>query len=193
MLAIADLQRLRLKAYEKAADNYQVPIAQYPEHKLAKLAYENLALTQAEHLRQYPEAIATNERIVTLYPEDKVSLKALQNMAKLQEKKTDEPEQAIATLRKLATMFHGFEASEALHDAIKIAEKDLKNQTLAFEIRQQLVNDYPNSDEAPETLFDMAEYIEKSGDAKQAKKLYRQLIEQYPSEKSLVRKARERI
>jgi TolA-binding protein len=90
-------------------------------------------------------------------------------------------------------MFHSFEASEALHDAIKIAEKELKNQTLAFEVRQQLVKDYPGSDEAPEALFDMAEYIEKSGDTAQAKKLYHQLIEQYPSEKSLVRKARERI
>ena len=193
MLAIADLQRLRLKAYQKAADNYKVLIAQYPEHKLAKLAYENLALTQAEHLKSYPEAIATNQKIVELYPEDKVSLKALQNIAKLQRSKTDEPEQAIATLRKLATMFHGFEAPEALHDAIKIAEKKLKNEKLAFEIRQQLVNDYPQSDEAPEALFDMAEYAEQSGDAAQAKALYTKLINQYPSEKSLVRKARERI
>jgi len=193
MLAIADLQRLRLKEYEKAASNYKVLIAQYPKHKLTKHAYESLALTQSEHLRLYPEAIATNEKIVSLYPQDKVALKALQDMAELQAKKVGEPESAVVTLRKLATMFHGHEATDALEDAIKLADKKVKNDKLAFDIRQQLVTDYPDSKQAPDALFDMAEYAEKSGDATQAKALYERLIEQYPNEKSLVKKARERV
>ncbi|MDX8382288.1 MAG: tetratricopeptide repeat protein [Ghiorsea sp.] len=193
MLAIADLQRLRLKAYEKAASNYKILIAQHPEHKLTKRAYENLALTQASHLRLYSKAIATNEKIVSLYPQDKAALKALQNMAELQAKKVSEPENAVVTLRKLATMFHGHEATDALKDAIKLADKKIKNDKLAFDVRQQLLNDYPDSDEAPDALFDMAEYTEKTGDKVQAKALYERLIEQYPNEKSLIKKARKRV
>jgi len=193
MLAIADLQRLRLKAYDKAASNYSVLIIQYPEHKLAKNAYESLALTQAEHLRLYPEAITTNEKIVSLYPQDKAALKALQNIAELQAKKVDQPQNAVITLRKLATMFHGHEATDALDDAIKLADKKLKDGKLAFEIRQQLLNDYPDSDDAPDALFDMAEYAEKSGDLPQAKALYERLIEQYPNEKRLVKQAQDRV
>ncbi|PCI03293.1 MAG: hypothetical protein COB79_01000 [Zetaproteobacteria bacterium] len=183
MLAIADLQRLRLKEYEKAAANYQVLIKEHPEHKLAKHAYENLALTQAQHLKQYAEAIVTNTKIVELYPEDKMSIKALQDMAKLQEKKTDEPRKAVVSLRKLATMFHSYEATDALADAIKIADKKLKDNALAFEVRQQLVRDYPNSDDAPKVLFAMAEYMESLNDSGQATDLYNQLLSQYPDHK----------
>jgi len=193
MLAIADLQRLRLKEYDKAANNYKILIAQYPDHKLTKFAYDNLALTQSSHLRLYPEAIVTNEKIVSLYPQDKVALKALQNMAELQAKKVGDPESAVVTLRKLATMFHGHEATDALEDAIKIADKKVKNDKLAFDIRQQLVTDYPDSKQAPDALFDMAEYTEKIGNKVQAKALYERLIEQYPNEKSLIKKARKRV
>jgi len=183
MLAVADLQRVRLKQYEKAEANYQVLIKEHPENKLAKHAYENLALTQSEHLKKYPEAIQTHTKIVELYPEDKVSLVALQHMAKLQEKKTDEPRKAIQTLRKLATMFHGFEAIDALSDAVKIAEKSLKDHALAFEIRQQLVSDYPKSDAAPRALFKMGEYMEEQDDKAQADSFYNQLVQQHPDHK----------
>ncbi|MDQ7005054.1 MAG: tetratricopeptide repeat protein [Ghiorsea sp.] len=180
MLAIADLQRLRLKKYEKAEATYQKLIQEYPEHKLAQHAYKNLALIQAQDLKKYPEAVATNSKIVELYPQQKISLKALQNMAKLQEKKLDEPREAIASLRQLATMFHGYEATDALSAAISIASKRVKDDQLAYEIRQQLLRDYPNSDEAPEALFFMAEYMETQGNPEQATTLYNQLLSEYP-------------
>ncbi len=185
MLAIADLQRTRLKAYEKAEQNYKVLIDTYPEHKLTKNAYEHLALTQAEDLKKYPQSIATYSKIVALYPDDKISLLALQHKAKLQERKTDEPRKAVATLRQLATMFHGFEATDALEDAISIARKKLKDDKLLFEVRQQLVNDYPNSDAAPKALFNMAESTNDTA-------LYGQFLKQYPDHK-LAKKVREKL
>ncbi len=189
MLAVADLQRVRLKAYEKAEGNYQILIKSYPEHKLVKHAYENLALTQSQHLRKYADAVTTYAKIVELYPEDKISLMALQNMAKLQEKKTDEPREAIVSLRKLATMFHGYEATDALDTAIKIASKKVKDDQLAFEIRQQLVADYPNSEGAPRALFAMAEYMDAQQNKTKASELYNQLLTQYPDHK-LAKKVR---
>ncbi len=192
MLAIADLQRTRLKAYENAENNYKALIESYPDHKLIKNAYMSLAITQAEHLKKYADAVQTYKDVVKLYPENKVALKAMQNMAKLQTRKTNEPEKAVVTLRKLATMFHGFEATDALDDAIKIASKQLKDEKLAFEIRQQLIQDYPSSDEAPKALFAMAEYMEKQGDTEQAKAFYNQLLQQYPDHK-LVRKVRKKL
>lgn len=183
MLAVADLQRVRLKEYEKAEGNYQVLIKTYPEHKLVKHAYENLALTQSQHLKKYAEAVTTYAKIVELYPEDKVSLMALQNMAKLQEKKTDEPREAVASLRKLATMFHGYEATDALDNAIKIASKKVKDDQLTFEIRQQLVADYPNSEGAPRALFAMAKYMDTQQNSVKASELYNQLLAQYADHK----------
>jgi len=194
MLAIADLQRLRLNAYEKAASNYQTLIKTYPQHPLIKNAYHSLALTYEEDLKDYVNAIKTYRILVQRYPEDKMALSALQNMAYIQSKKTSEPGEAIATLRKLASMFHGPEAIEALDGAINIAHNKLKNLSLANEIRQQLVHDYPNSDSAPKALFKMAEYAEeKLQDNVKARQLYQQFIQQYPDEHLLVKKAEKRL
>ncbi len=193
MLAIADLQRVRLKAYEKAEANYKILIQEYPEHKLIKNAYKNLALTQDKHLKQYHQAIATYQAIVTRYPEDKLALTSLQQIAVLQEKKTDEPRKAIDTLRKLATMFHGVEATDALEDAIRIANRRIDDGQLAYDIQAQLLKDYPKSDAAPKALFAMAEYAEqKLKDANQAKALYQQFMQQYP-EHRLAKKVAERL
>ncbi len=185
MLAIADLQRIRLKDYEKAEKNYQTLINSYPEHQLTKHAYVHLADTQANHLKKYTEAVETYATIVQLYPNDTVSLKALQHKANIEAKKLKAYQQAVVSLRQLATMFHSFEATDALKDAIKIAEKKLKDDALAFDIRQQLVRDYPNSDIAPKALFNMAEY-------KNDTTLYEQFLSQYPDHK-LAKKVREKL
>ncbi len=192
ILATGDLQRLRLKEYEKAANNYKLLIQEHPKHTLAKNAYENLGLTQEKHLKTYPEAVATYQHISTNYPDDKAALNALQRIASLQETKTDQPREAVATLRKLATMFKGSEAVDALEDAIKIADKKLKDPALTLESREQLIRDFPDSKAAPENLFKMAESIEKTGDKQRAGELYRKFIQQYPDHK-LVKKAKKRV
>jgi len=193
MLAIADLQRLRLKAYEKASSNYRILIAEFPNHELSKLAYQNLALTLNEHLRDYPEAIVVLGDIVKKYPKDKAALEALQTMARLQAKKTDQPREAVTTLRKLAMMFKGYEATDALSDAIKISERTLKDDALTLSLREQIVRDFPTSNEAPIALFDMAEYADKTEkNQEKAKVLYGQLVQAYPEHK-LAAEAKKRL
>ena len=180
MLAIGDLQRLRLKNYEKAVQNYAKLIEDYPNHSLTIHAHENLATTYETHLKLYYEALAAFETIVQKYPEDKLALTALQHIATLQEKKTSQVPEAVVTLRKLATMFHGDEAVEALETAIKIADRKLKDAALVLEIQNQLIKDYPDSDAAPAAMYDMAETAEKNG---QGKDLYQKFIDKYPDHK----------
>ncbi|MDQ6988789.1 MAG: tetratricopeptide repeat protein [Mariprofundaceae bacterium] len=184
MLAIADLQRLRLKEYDNAAHGYKTLIEQHPTHQLTQYAYQNLALTLNKHLRNYDEAINVYTSIIALYPEDPMTLSALQMIAKLQEKKTGAPRKAVATLRQLATMFEGKEAVQALEQAMKICERKLKDQMLLMEVQEQLVRDFPDSKAAPLALYDMAQYAEKElKDPNQALSLYQQFIQQYPEHK----------
>lgn len=193
MLAIADLQRLRSKEFEKAVENYRILIAEFPDHPLTKYAHQNLALTLNEDLRMYPEAIVALQTIVQHYPTDPAALAALQTIARLQAKKTNQPAEAVATLRKLATMFKGFEASDALEDAIKITERTLKDNALTLSVREQLVRDFPNSDAAPVALFDMAKQFETAANnPEKAKMLYQQLVQQYPEHK-LAAEAKKRL
>jgi len=190
-LAIADLQRNRLKEYENAVSSYKALIEKHPTHHLTKNAYINLAATLEEDLRSYHEAIVVLQAIVELYPDDKVTLKALQSMAKLQDKEEDKPRQAVATLRKLATMFDGNDAIEALQNAMHIADRSLKDPMLLLEVQEQLVRDFPDNPVAPETLFDMAKMLEES-DKTKSKALYRQFLQQYPQHQ-LASDARERL
>jgi TolA-binding protein len=179
MLAIADLQRIRLKVYDNAASSYQSLIQEYPRHPLAKNAYENLALTQEKHLKDYPAAIVTFNSIVKLYPKDNVSLNALQRMAKLQESKTKQLGDAVASLRLLATSFHGEDGIKALEAATKIAQRKLKDDALTIEIQEQIIRDYKDTDAAPKAMFTKAELVE-SKDPAQARQMYQSFVTAYP-------------
>lgn len=193
MLAVADLQRNRLRTYDKATKNYTLLIQEYPKHTLAKNAYKNLALTYEENLKQYQDAIKTYDTIVALYPKDKVALNALQHIATLQERKTNQVPESIATLRKLATMFHGTEAPQALDHAITLADKKLKDAMLTLAIREELLRKYPDSEEAPQAMYEMGVYAEEvEKDPTKARDIYQKFVLKYPEHK-LAKRAAKRL
>ncbi|MDX8387584.1 MAG: tetratricopeptide repeat protein [Ghiorsea sp.] len=187
LLAIADLQRLRLKKYDQAVANYLLLIQEHPKHQLAKNSRENLALTYEKHLRDYPAAIRTFSSIVKLYPQDKSALNALQHMAKLQESKTKEHRNAVVSLRLLSSSFKGDEGLKALTTATKIAHKKLKDFALTIEVQEQIMLDYSDTDDAIKAMFKKAELIEKQ-DPAQAKALFQTFVSTYPKH-NLTKKA----
>ena len=78
-----------------------------------------------------------------------------------------------------------FPLQSSLAENIKISDQKLKDENLVLEVRTQLIKDYPDSDAAPEAMFDMAEDASKSG---QGNALYQKFIDTYPSHK-LAKKA----
>ena len=192
LLAIGDLKNNELREYEAALKEYQEIIREYPTHVLVKHAYSNSGQIFDQQMKKYPEAIEAYQHVVKQFPDDKEALKAMQQIARLQHDDTEQPREAVKTLRKLAKMFHGDDGIDALADAARIAERELKDPSLFISIQDQLIQDFPNSDAAAEALYDFAINAEDAGNQEKANELFRQFLKQFPDHK-LASKAQRRF
>ena len=193
MLGIADVQRNGLKHYEEAATSYKSLIAKYPDSDKTKLGYEALAGMYDENMHNYSNAIKTYDAIIARYNNDPVVLRSLQAQALIYQNKTSQPLEAIADYRKLEELFKGKEGLAALLDAEQLARYTVSDWKLAIDINHRIINDYPDSKEAPKALFANAGiYEEKLKDKDQALKLYQLFLSHYPGD-DLAVQAKQRI
>ncbi len=192
MYAIAELQRIPQRNYEQAIKYYARATHSYPKHRFAKLAYNQMALTYEKDINDYPKAIDAYKKVIRNYSKDQTTLFALQHTAKIYQQKLDQPLNAVKTLRKIGDQFKGEDAIKALERGIIIADKYLEDPALSTAIKNQLIHNFPRSEEAPELLFEMAEDAADENNPKKATKLYKNFIQQYPKHK-LATKARERM
>jgi tetratricopeptide (TPR) repeat protein len=194
LLAIASIQREKLKFYDKAAKTYLVLIDKHPDSNETKLGYEALATMYNEDMRDYPNAIKTYDAIIAKYKKDPSVLHSLLMLEKVYENKTNQSDKAIDTYLKLADIFEqGPEGLNALLGAENIAINSTRNWTQAMSINDRISARSPNTEIALKAIYSNADITEnKLGDKDKAKEMYENFIKEHPTH-TLAKDAQKRL
>ncbi len=189
MLA-ADVYETNLSKYDDAMSAYQSVVNDFPSSAQAKIAYTKIAKL-AEKQKQYSLAADAYKTLVEKYPKTDDAFTAFMDKAELQRNKMSDYAGAIETLSAAATMFKGDAAKgiKALSQAAEISEKNLRDYEQQVKLLDRIVEEYPDSVQAPASLFSAAEICtEKLKDPDRGALKYQQVIDRYPGN-SLVKKA----
>jgi len=194
LLSMADIQRKKLKNYNKAQQTFAELIDKHPDTSEAKLGYESLAIMYNVNMRDYPNAIKTYKAIIARYNDDPVVLRGMFVLEKIYETKTHQLDQAIDTYLKLSEVFEtGKEGMKALLAAERLAVNSVRNWEVAIGINKRIMLRAPNTEDAVKALYANANITDKKlGDKNKAKVMYQDFIKTYPKH-SLSKDAQKRI
>ncbi|MDD4003795.1 MAG: tetratricopeptide repeat protein [Elusimicrobiaceae bacterium] len=189
-LLAAGIYENSLKKYDEAMSVYQSIVNDFPASETAKTAYIKIAKL-AEKQKQYSLAADAYKTLVEKYPKTDDAFNAYMDKAELLKSRMSDYAGSIETLSQAATMFKGDSAKsiKALAEAAATAEKNLKDYGQQVKLLERIVEEYPDSVQAPESLFATAEICaDKLKDPDRAALKYQQVIDRYPGN-SLVKKA----
>lgn len=168
---------------------------QWPE------ALKRIAAIYRDYAKDNPKAIATLEELAIDFPDEKNAGFALLEEEKIirkeadalkAQKKTDEGggankkyREAIAKLEDYRKKFEkGDQAAEALTEIGRIWQDGIEKPLIKpIEIFEQVLKDYPASEQKPEALYRLAKAYQKAGEAQRALDLYGRLLQEFPKNK----------
>ncbi|MBI5622780.1 MAG: tetratricopeptide repeat protein [Elusimicrobia bacterium] len=190
---IASIYADHLKKYDRAVEFFQELTRRYPKTPMVLPSMQKTGELLEEKIRDYAAAAEIYGKIAHLFPRTEGAYKAMLSEARLQRDRLKAPADAVATFKRIAEDFAAPAAVEALTEAAVVARKALKDYGLEVELKKSLVNKFPDSAEAPEALFSVAEILEDDlkDDAK-AKEAFQQFSSKYPTHK-LAKKAAARV
>jgi tetratricopeptide (TPR) repeat protein len=193
-LSIANIQRDKLKLYDKAAKSYLTLIEKHPDANETLLGYESLATMYNEDVHDYPNAIKTLDAIIAKYKKDPVVLRSLLILEKIYETKTSQTDKAIDTYLRVADTFEqGSEGLNALIEAERIAVESATKWDQAISINDRIGKRSPNTEIAIKAAYANADITEtKLRNKEKAKELYENFIKEHPSH-TLAKDAQKRI
>lgn len=191
---LASVQWKELREYKKAVSTYAQLLRDYPQTVEAETALLMSATICDEELQDYPRAIELLSLLVRDFPISENARTALSYQARIYAQRLKDPLTAIQTYRQLVKMFPGKPAMMALSEAATLARNPLQDYDEQILLQQELAKSYPESPEAVQALYEIAQtQEEKLKDAEAALKTYQQLIDLYPASNPLVEKARKRL
>lgn len=188
------LQNKELRDYKTAVTTYDQLLRDYPKTAEAEDAYLAAATICDEELKDYPRAIELLSALVQDFPQGEKARTALDYQARIYARKMKDPLAAINSYRQLVVMFPGKPAITALGEAASLARTVLQDYDEQIALQEELLKNYPESPEAVQALYDIAQtQEEKLKNPELARQNYQRLVEQYPASNPVVEKARKHL
>lgn len=180
-----DVYASDLKDYQKAQSIYEQVLTDFPDSVEKPTAYYHLALME-ESQKEYQEALDHLNFAAKLYQEqgDTSSLyNVLSFKADIQEKKLKDYEGAANTLNNISQLFvnKGNIYEENQFKLATLYRNKLKNPALEKKAYEDLLKNYPNSQNADKALFEAASLAKEDGQYALAKNYLEKLIVNNPS------------
>lgn len=188
------VQSKELRDYKAAVPTYEQLLRDYPKTAEAEAAYLAAATICDEELKDYPRAIELLSSLVRDFPQGEKAQTALDYQARIYARKMKDPVAAINSYRQLTAMFPGKAAIAAFGEAASLARNTLQDYDEQITLQEELVKSYPESTEAIQALYDIAQtQEEKLKNIELALLSYQRLVDLYPASNAVVEKARKRL
>lgn len=180
---MADVYAFGLKDYDTATALYNQVLKEYPHSAEIGIVYKHLAVV-SENQKQYDSALNYYDKAIVQLGTQASAYEAWQGKADVLGK-TKEYQAEYNALLEGADVFLKDEPKYVsfLSQAAKVAEKKLKNPALQASALDKILLVYPQTQRAPEFLYEAAQAYEKRGNTAQAVQLYKQLIIHYPTDR----------
>lgn len=187
------VQSKELRDHKTAVATYDQLLRDYPKTSEAEAAYLESAKICDEELKDYPRAIELLSALVRDFPRTQKAQTALDYQAKIYAKKMKDPLAAINSYRQLVAMFPGKGAIVALGEAATLARMTLQDYDEQITLQEELIQSYPESPEAAQALFDIAQTEEDQlKNVEKALQSYQRFVDLYPTN-PLAERARKRL
>ena len=188
----ADVYGGDLKEYETAVSMYNQVLKQYPDSSEKGIVYKHMAVLE-ENQKDYGAALAYYQRAITELGSKPAAYEAWIGKADVLIK-NKEYQAAYDTQVKAAEIFASNEDNyvSALTAAADTAHRRLKDPALEAAALDKILLIYPQTQTAPEVMYDLGYALEKQGKDAQAIATYKRLIINYPTDR-LANRAQSRI
>lgn len=179
----ADVYAGDLEDYETATAIYNQVLKQYPSSNEIGVVYKHLAVME-ENRKDYAAALSWYNKAIADLGSQPAAYEAWLGKADVLEKSKDY-RSAYDTLLKTADLFSADEskATQALLQAAEVAQRRLKDSALRSQALEKIMLKYPQTQQAPQVLYDLGYTYEKAGKKSQAIETYKRLIINYPTDK----------
>ena len=179
----ADVYGGDLKDYETAITIYNQVLKQYPNSAEKGIVYKHMAVME-ENRKDYDAALAYYERAIAQLGAKPAAYEAWIGKAEVLAKKK-EYQASYDTQMKAAELFAANEEKyvAALTAAAETADKRLKDLALQAAALEKILLVYPQTQKAPEVMYELAYALEKQGKNSQAVASYKRLVINYPTDK----------
>lgn len=179
----ADVYAVDLQDYDTACAIYNQVLKQYPDSNERGVVYKHLAVME-ENRKDYAAALAYYDKAIADLGSRPAAYDAWTGKADVLVK-TKEYRQAYDTLVKASGVFAADEDHfvNALTRAAGVASRRLKDPALQAAALEKALLAYPQTQHAPELMYDQAYALEKQGKKTQAAETYKRLIIHYPTDK----------
>lgn len=179
----ADVYGGDLKDYDTAIAVYNQVLKQYPDSAEKGIVFKHMAVME-ENRRDYAAALAYYEKAIAQLGAQPAAYEAWMGKADVLIKNKDY-QAAYDTQIKAAEMFASNEDNyvNSLLSAAETANRRLKNAALQSAALDKVLLVYPQTQRAPEIMYDLGYALEKQDKNAQATAMYKRLIINYPTDK----------
>lgn len=179
----ADVYGGDLKDYDTAIAVYNQVLKLYPDSAEKGIVFKHMAVME-ENRRDYAAALAYYEKAIAQLGAQPAAYEAWTGKADVLIKNKDY-QAAYDTQIKAAEMFASNEDNyvNALLSAAETADRRLKNAALQAAALDKVLLVYPQTQKAPEIMYDLGYALEKQEKNAQAVAMYKRLIINYPTDK----------
>ena len=131
--------------YEEATAYYRQLLVQYPEHQICATGLFNMAQIFQLHLNNSDEAITTYTQLAHFFPDEKASFQGLLQLGQLLSKE-DKWEDAVYYFKTIVEKYPDQPICDDLYFRMgDILQHQAKDTSMALEMYQIVVKEYPNS------------------------------------------------
>ncbi len=180
---IADVYAADLREYDTASALYDQVLKQYPDSAEIGIVYKHLAVME-ENRKNYDEALVYYDKAIADLGGKPSAYDAWRGKADVLIK-TKSHQAAYETLMQGANTFAGDEKKQVAlwTQAAQVAQRRLKNPAMETAALDQALLTYPQTQQAPELMYEAAYAYEQQGRPSQAAQIYQRLIINYPTDK----------
>lgn len=179
----ADVYAGDLKQYETAQALYAQVLKQYPQSNERGIVYKHLAVME-ENRKEYSAALDYYNKAIADLGTAPAAYEAWRGKADVLAK-TKEYQASYQTLLEAAQLFSANETQyvSALSAAAETAQRRLKSPALQAAALDKILLVYPQTQTAPQVMYDLGYAYEREGHASSAAEVYKRLIINYPTDK----------
>lgn len=180
---IADVYAMDLKEYETADSLYKQVLEKYPGSAEQGIVYKHLAVLQ-ENQKNYAAAISYYDKAIAELASQPAAYEAWTGKSEVL-LKLKQPRPAYDALITGAALYQADEKKyvAALTEAASIARKQLRDPALQTTALEQILLAYPQTQKAPQLMYEVAESYAQQGKTAQAIDWYQKLVIHYPTDK----------